>query len=113
MLAPAAFINQPLLSGATALNATGAGAVNLDGARGVTIYVETSNNTVSAGVVTIEEASDTGYAGTWSKIEDVTPVQNASIGVHLPDVYAAVRTRISTGVTGGATVSTRIVAGGS
>jgi hypothetical protein len=108
---PAPFIDQPLLSGASLIQAVGAGGVTLGGARDVTIYVNTSNATVSAGVVTIEEADDAAYAGTWSVIQAVTPVQNSNIAVHLSGVYKALRTRISTAVTGGATVSTRIVAG--
>lgn len=110
MLAPAPFINQKLIDAATASGTKGA--VALDGARAVTVYVEGSNATVAGGVVTIEEASDPAFAGTWSKIQDVTVVQNTSTGVHLPDVYAAVQARISTAVSGGATVTVRIVAGG-
>lgn len=113
MFAPAPFIDQPLLAAATTINSVGAGAVDLAGARGVTVYISGSNATVSAGAVTIEEADDTAYTGTWSAIGSaITVVQNTQTAVHLPDVYKAVRTRVSTAVTGGATVSTRIVAGG-
>lgn len=108
---PVPFIDQLLLAAATALNAVGAGGVSMVGSRDVTIYVNTSNGTVSTGAVTIEEADDPAYAGTWSVIQTVTPVQNSNVAVHLSGVYKALRTRVSTALTGGATVSTRIVAG--
>lgn len=112
MLAPCPFIDQPLLTAATLIN-TASTAVDLGGARGVTVYISGSNATVSAGAVTIEEADDTAYTGTWSAIGSaITVVQNTQTAVHLPDVYKALRTRVSTAVTGGGTVSTRIVAGG-
>jgi hypothetical protein len=109
MMAPAAFLNQVVLSALT----TGTGtAVDLSqGARGVTVYVEASG-TVTGGTVRIEEAGDTSFSGTWSAIQDVTPVTNSSVAVHLPDCYAALRPRITSNITGGATVSVRVVAGG-
>lgn len=113
MLAPCPYIDQPLLSAATALNATGAGGVDVSGARDIVIYVSGSDDTVSAGAVQIEEADDPDYAGTWSAVgAAISVVQDTQTAVHLAGVYKALRTRISTAVTGGATVSTRIVAAG-
>ncbi len=80
----------------------------------VTVYI-TGTDTTSSGVVTIEEAdynpeTDLDYTGTWSSITTVNAsdvsggVQKA---VHLPvSEYAFVRTRISTAIGGGGSVST-------
>lgn len=64
------------------------------------VYVEFSAG-VSAGVVTIEEASDGAFAGTWSKIADVAFVANAAVAVHFYGCHLAVRARISTNIVGG------------
>jgi hypothetical protein len=106
----AVFLDQPLFTAQTALNT--AGSIDLRGqAVAATIYIKGSNATVSAGAVTIEEADDPDFSGTWSALGSaITVVQNTQTAVHLTGTYKAVRARISTGVTGGGTVSARIVA---
>lgn len=67
----------------------------------ITYYVEGSAG-VASGAVTIEEASSTSYAGTWSSIGVVTVPVSSVTAFHLPRAaYAAVRVRVSTNVVGG------------
>ncbi len=83
------------------------------GCPGIVIYV-IGTGTTSSGVITIEEAEwdppSSNYGGTWSPIttvnaSDVTGgLQKA---IHLPlGEYAYVRTRISTAIGGGGSVTT-------
>lgn len=75
-----------------------------------TIFVESSAG-VSAGVVTIEEAHDSAYSGTWSSITTVTTsAASTCTAVHFLGAYGAVRVRISTAITGG-TVTVRALVG--
>lgn len=88
--------------------------VDCSGFTNIVIYVK-GTGTTSSGVITIEEAdynpnTEVDYTGTWSAIitvnaSDVTAgVQKA---VHLPTgAYAWVRTRISTAIGGGGSIST-------
>lgn len=100
---------QQLLSAAT----TGNGGILL--LRGqvarVTVVLE-SSGTTSGGAVSIEEAyyDPTGpvYAGTWSVIQSVsasTFTGGAQVVVHVTGSVWAIRTRISSTITGGGTVS--------
>lgn len=96
-------------------------AIDAREARGVSLIVETSNDTVSAGGVILEGAVSSSYAGTWIPLcSAITPVQNeaeaASVSASAnPESNAAglpmpyVRARFSTAVTGGATVDVYIV----
>jgi hypothetical protein len=86
----------------------------------VTVYVSGSNDTISSGVVTIEEADwDTNdvspYSGTWSAITTVTASDvsdNKVKAIHLgTTAYHFVRCRITTGIGGGGTITAVIVAG--
>lgn len=97
-------LHQLLQSAATTGNGT---IVTLNGeVRELTFYITADTGTVSAGVVTLEEAHDAGYAGTWSTIgTTVTPVSGSTIARHATGSFGAVRARISTNVTGGATVT--------
>lgn len=107
MAAP--FIDQPLLTDQSTDETTST-AVKLGGqVRDVTVYVVAGAG-VSAGVVTIEEAHDPDYSGTWAEVTTVT-TSAASVcnAVHLSGTYKALRTRISTAIVGG-TISTRVVA---
>lgn len=103
----AVFFNAKSLVGVT----TGTGtAFDLRGdVDNVTVYV-TATGTVSGGTVRIEEADDAAFSGTWSQIQDVTPITNAVVAVHLTGAIAAIRARITSNITGGATVDVRIVA---
>jgi hypothetical protein len=104
----AVFLDQPLLAAASSLNA--ASSIDLRGEpSNVTIYIKNSAG-VSAGAVSIEEADSTGYTGTWSVISSVTcDTPSVTNAVHLVGTYKALRTRISTAITGG-TISTHIAA---
>ena len=92
--------------------------VNCLGYPHVTIYV-TGTGTTSSGVITIETAdfnpsTEITYAGTWSTIttvnaSDVTGGQQKFISLG-EAAYSFVRTRISTVIGGGGTVSTTLVA---
>jgi len=76
-----------------------------------TFYIETSNATVSAGAVTLETARTTTFAGTWAPLTTaITPVQNAVSTFTYTGALLAVRARVSTSVTGGATVTVEYVA---
>lgn len=109
---PVRYLDRSLMSAKTLINDTGDGGIDVGPARDITIYIKASNATVSAGAVQIEEADDPAFTGTWSAVgSPVTLVQNTQVAVHLPGEYKALRTRISTAVTGGGTASTRIVAG--
>ena len=56
----------------------------------------------SLGVLSIEEADDDDYTGTWSVITTVTQSAASSEDVvHITGAVRAVRARLSTGVTGG------------
>jgi hypothetical protein len=83
-------------------------AIDRRGAPTFTFFVEWSAGT-SAGVITIEEAADATYTGTWSSLATVTwAVADSTEAVHLgPAPYGAIRARISTTVTGG-TVTVRV-----
>lgn len=104
-------MDRPLIAtAASALNSGSTIAVDLRGeVHHVTVYVTTSAG-VSAGVVSIEEAPSTDYTGTWSVVGTVTTsTASSTSAVHLTGTYKALRTRISTAITGG-TVTTHIVA---
>lgn len=75
----------------------------------VTIWLE-SAGTTSSGVVTIEEARVPTFLGTWAPITDVN-ASDVSGGlvksVHLPPGnYRWIRTRVSTVIGGGGSLST-------
>lgn len=71
--------------------------------------LETSNATVAGGSVQFEEAASPSYAGTWSPIGPaITPVQNGVQTVKVTGAFNAVRARIATNITGGATVTARV-----
>lgn len=88
--------------------------INVANFTNLTFYVTGSDDAISAGVVTFEEADYnpdvTGpYSGTWSSLGTVnaTTVANAAqVGVHIGGpggsfAYGFVRARISTAVAGG------------
>jgi len=104
----AVFCDQPLMAAASAQNT--AGTIDLKGEPiAITIYVKAGAG-VSAGVVSVEEADSADYTGTWSVLATVsTTVASAENAVRVAGPCKAIRTRISTAITGG-TVSTYIVA---
>lgn len=69
------------------------------------VYVSWSAGT-SAGVVTIETAHTSAYAGTWAPLTTVTwAAANTEAVYQLNGTYESIRTRVSTTVVGG-TVTT-------
>ena len=71
------------------------------------VYIEWGAGT-SAGVIQIEEAFVSTYAGTWAQLQVVSwAAASVTDAIHLTGVYGAVRTRISTAIVGG-TVTTRL-----
>jgi hypothetical protein len=116
---PLNFLRIPLLKTVTA-TASVCVPVNVLGYSNISIYV-TGADTTSSGVITIEtadydvtNAADTIYAGTWSPITTVN-ASDVSGGkqkvITVSNVaYTWVRTRVSTVIAGGGTVSTTLVA---
>lgn len=104
----------PLLSAQSA-DETTSDAVHCGGWPYVSIYV-TGTGTTSSGVITIEtadydpSAAAAGYTGTWSPITTVNASDvsgGAQKVIALPAAaYAYVRTRISTAIGGGGSIST-------
>lgn len=76
------------------------------GFRQHTITLKTSNGTVSAGAVQVEASDDSDFAGTWAPVGGgpITPIQNSEQQVQFEGTYRFVRVRISTNLTGGATL---------
>src|SRR5215813_8407376 len=67
-----------------------------------------SVGTTSGGVITIEEAADPSYTGTWSTLTTVNASDfsgGAEKDVHASGLLRAVRARISSNITGGGTIS--------
>lgn len=85
------------------------------GLRKIVIYLD-GTGTINAGVITVEEAHDDAYAGTWSLIDDTNATDLSAgkeVAVHLPEAgYGYVRVRISTEVGGGGSVTARVIAQG-
>lgn len=102
----------PLLTAVTA-DETLSRAVDCAGLTHLVIYVK-GTGTTSSGVVTIEEADwsdlEQDYTGTWSSITTVNASDvtgGAQKAIHLdPGAYGFVRTRISTAIGGGGSIST-------
>lgn len=76
----------------------------------VTVYL-CGSGTVSGGTVVVEEAHDDAYTGTWSEIETVTAsnLNGAALAVHVDGFVGAVRARVSSAITGGGSVTARVV----
>jgi len=74
-----------------------------------TFYIAASG-TVTAGAVQIETARTTDYSGTWAAIGSAqTLASNTTLIVQATGCFMAVRARISTNVTGGATCTVEYV----
>ena len=89
------------LLSAASTDEVSAGVDLTDDVQYVTVYIEWGAGT-GAGVVQIEEAPHAEYAGTWAPVQELTWAQaSVTDAVHLTGAYAALRVRITTGVTGG------------
>jgi len=70
--------------------------------------------TITGGVITLEEAPAPDFTGTWSTITTVNAINvtgGAVQHVHVDGSFNAVRTRVSSNITGGGTVTTEICGG--
>lgn len=101
-------VRTTVLGTAAAEVTTGTGlAVDLLAATAITFYVQ-GDGTISTGVLTIEEATNVGYTGTWSAIGtiDLTTLSGGKqTAYHVGGPggqfsYACIRPRITTNVTG-------------
>lgn len=73
--------------------------------RNLTFYIR-GTGTVSAGAVQIEHAHDKDYTGTWQPIgTPITVVSGEVDAVQLTGAFGAVRSRISTNIAGGGSVT--------
>lgn len=76
--------------------------------RETAIYIEWSA-AVTAGAVVVESAFNEAYAGTWANLATVNWVSATRVDiVQITGVHGALRTRVSTTITGG-TVNTWVV----
>jgi len=67
--------------------------------------VVATNSTVSAGSVVYETAPTKTYAGTWSQVFAITPVQNANVTNAANVAANFIRARFATALSGGATAT--------
>jgi hypothetical protein len=112
------YLRDTQLSVATALNTVAFGR-SVQGYGSVAIYV-IGAGTITGGTVMIETADyaqaseQAGYGGTWSPVLPVPAVNvtgNAQQMIVLPPApYSYVRTRVSSAITGGGSVSTTLLA---
>lgn len=71
-----------------------------------TVYLVTSDDTTSAGKVKVESADNPDYAGTWVlEGTEQTLVRNTALAVSFVGARGAIRARVSTDITGGATLN--------
>lgn len=95
-------IHTKLQSGATTGNGA---AADVNGVGREHVWYIRATGTVAGGAVQIEEAHDPAYTGLWSPIGSPVTVADATVKtVRLTGCAKAVRARISTNITGGATV---------
>ncbi len=74
--------------------------------RNHTIIIK-GNSTVSAGAVQVETANEFNYSGTWAQVGGgpITVVDGADVVFNFEGVFNFIRTRISTSITGGGSVT--------
>lgn len=98
-----------LQSGATA---TGNGNVHdLKGESAELNFYIVPTGTISGGAVILETAESATYSGTWSALADaITLVDGTTIHRSFTGAFQAVRARVSTEVTGGGSVTVRLIA---
>ncbi len=108
------YLQADLLNAATADETTSPW-VDVRGRTAVVFYVE-GLGTTSGGVVTLEESLP-APSGTWAATAASIGTVNATavsggvqIATHVSGAYAFVRARVSTAITGGGSVSARVVA---
>lgn len=97
------------------LATTGNGTVYDLGARSLTVsFYLTGNGTTSGGTITYETSDDPTYSGTWWPLATAVNASDVSSNKKKVTVvdgcYRCVRARISSDITGGGTISVRVVA---
>lgn len=65
--------------------------------------------TITAGTVVLEEASVPSYTGAWSLLYTYTPTSDGETVVHIAGTVGALRTRVTSNILGGGTVTTELV----
>lgn len=102
-------VSQALQTAVTALNAAATiGPGNMGRCRETAIYIEWSGG-ATAGAVVVESAFNEAYAGTWANLATVNWVSATRVDiVQITGVHGALRTRVSSAITGG-TVNTWVV----
>ena len=92
------YVEQTLQNAAASGNGT---AIFCGAAEDIVILAKWSTGG-SLGVLSVEEADDIAYAGTWSVITTITQVAASSTdALHLSGLFRALRARLATAVTGG------------
>ncbi len=101
-----------VMTGKSALNDTGTGDVDTQGAPAVTLYVKFGTGT-TAGAVQLEGSGDRTFAGTWASIGAAVAwaAANTTKYVTAAEAHRYVRARISVAIVGG-TVDVYICTGG-
>lgn len=92
-----------MLNAASTLNAAGTvvGSAIISKCRESAIYIIPSAG-ITAGAVQVESAHDSAYSGTWAPMGSaLTLVASAAQIVQITGIHLNLRTRVSTGVTGG------------
>jgi hypothetical protein len=95
-----------IVAGAATTATSTAYAVPISADRITTIVAGTG--TLSAGVITVEAATNAEYTGTWFAVTTVAATLatgTAQTMVHTANLLPAIRARISTTITGGGTVT--------
>lgn len=103
-------ISTRMLNAVTALNASSAIGGPMANCRESAVYIVWGAG-VTSGVVTVESAVDQNYTGTWAPLAVVTFAASAPKQdiVQITGVHWSLRTRVSTIVAGGGTVTTWLV----
>jgi hypothetical protein len=71
------------------------------------------SGTVSGGTLYLEEAPATDYAGTWSPIGSsiaASSLNGACLAIHVRGSVIAYRARVSSAITGGGSISAKVMA---
>jgi hypothetical protein len=80
------------------------------------VFICTGTGTITGGTISIEEAADPSYTGTWSVIQTVTATTltaGAASAVHITGCYLALQARISVAIAGGGSISVSVAGWGS
>ena len=96
----------PLQSAVT--TGTGTGVVIPISAHNPRVHMRAAG-TITGGTVVLEEASVPTYTGTWSTLYTYTPTTDSEQVIHILGTVGAIRTRVTSNITGGGTVTAELV----